>query len=121
MAKVMARLYPKEAAEPIATSVSILGERFHSALKPLIKNFWLMTITMAVSTISTMAMARAFSASTCGRGQPHITWPMETYISTSRKPSDHRSLRRSTGVSWSASGSPAAFSAWASASFTDAP
>jgi len=47
---------------------------------------------------------------------------MEKYISTSRKPSDQKSLRRSFGVSWSASASaPAAGPALCCAPLTDAP
>ena len=47
-------------------------------------------------------------------------WPIEPYISTSKKPSDQHSLRRSRGVSWSARGSgPGSFAA--AAPWTDAP
>ncbi len=43
-----------------------------------------------------------------GSGQPHIIWPMEKYISTSRKPRDAISRRFSLGVSWSSSASRSA-------------
>ena len=42
-------LQRKLAEEPSATSVSMLGARWRRPLKPLMKNFWLMTITMPAS------------------------------------------------------------------------
>ena len=39
---------------------------------------------------------------------PHIMWPMEKYISTSRKPSEAMRRRLSFGVSWSANASRSA-------------
>ena len=96
---ISATLYRKEAEEPSATSVSMLGEPCRSPLKPLTKNFWLTTMTMAVSSSSVSAMAMGLSARKAGSGQCHMTCPMEMYISSTRKPIDHKSRRRSKGVS----------------------
>ena len=48
-------------------------------------------------------------------------WPMEKYISTSRKPTDHRSRRRIRGVSWSSSCCSSALGDDWAAPFSDAP
>ena len=50
-------LHTKDAAEPSATSVSMLGARCHRLLKPETKNFWLITITMAASSSCARPMA----------------------------------------------------------------
>ena len=50
-------LYPKAAAAPSATSVSMFGARCHRLLNPLMKNFWLMTMTMTVSSSCKSPMA----------------------------------------------------------------
>ena len=94
-------LHTKLAMEPMATSVSMLGAPWSSPLKPLMKNFWLMTITMPASRSCTRPMAMWLPSNQWGRGQPHIMCPMEKYISTSRKPSDAIRRRLSLGVSWS--------------------
>ena len=44
-------------------------------------------------------MATWLSVKKRGSGQPHIMWPMEKYISTSRKPTDQISRRLSYGAS----------------------
>ena len=67
-----------------------------------------MTMTMPASSSWTSPMAMWLPSNQWGSGQPHIMWPMEKYISTSRKPSEAISRRRSLGVSWSASASSAA-------------
>ena len=46
-----------KAIEPIATSVSIFGALCHKLLNPLIKNFWLITITIAARIICTIPIA----------------------------------------------------------------
>ena len=53
-------------------------------------------------------MAMWLSAMKAGRGQPHIMWPIDMYISTARKTSDATSLRISAGVSRSLRASSAA-------------
>ena len=70
------------------------------------KNRWLMTMMMTVSSSCVSPMATWLPSKKPGSGQPHIMCPMEKYIRMSRKPSDQQSLRRSFGVSWSASASP---------------
>ena len=57
MANSAHRLYRKDALAPRATRVSMFGERCHRLLKPLMKNFWLMTMMIPVSVISTRPMA----------------------------------------------------------------
>ena len=104
-------LYPKAAVAPSATSVSMLGARCHRLLKPLMKNFWLMTMTATVSKSSSSPMATWLRAKKAGTGQPHIMCPMEKYMSTSKNPSDAISRRLRTGVSRSSSGSGAACAA----------
>ena len=108
-------LHTKLAMEPMATSVSMFGEPWISPLKPLMKNFWLITITMPASSSWTRPMATWLPSNQWGRGQPHIMWPMEKYISTSRKPSEAISRRLSLGVSWSASASRSALGELAAA------
>ena len=110
-------LHTKLAIEPIATSVSMLGERCTSPLKPLMKNFWLITITMPASSSCTSPMAMWLPSNQRGSGQPHIMCPMEKYISTSKKPSEAISRRFSLGVSWSASASSSALVLAAAAAF----
>ena len=51
------KLYINDTPEPIATSVSMLGARFTAALKPLMKNFWFMTMMIPAISISTNPMA----------------------------------------------------------------
>ena len=101
-------LHTKLAMEPMATRVSMLGAPWSSPLKPLMKNFWLMTITMPASSSCTRPMATWLPSNQCGSGQPHIMWPMEKYISTSKKPTDAMRRRFSLGVSWSARASRSA-------------
>ena len=71
------------------------------------KKRWLMTMMMIVSSISVRPMATWLPSRKPGSGQPHIMWPMERYISTSRKPTDAIRRRFSFGVSWSSSASSA--------------
>ena len=53
------------------------------------KNFWLMTMTDARQQQLDQPHGHVVARRTSGgSGQPHIMWPMEKYISTSRKPSD---------------------------------
>ena len=92
-------LYTKDAPDPSATSVSILGARCKSPRKPLMKNRWLMTMTAAVSSSWASPSAAGFAAKKDGRGQPHIVCPMERYMSTSKNPRDAKSRRFRRGVS----------------------
>ena len=50
-------LYTNAAVAPRATSVSMFGARCQSAWKPLMKNFWLMTMMMTVSSNCVRPMA----------------------------------------------------------------
>ena len=86
----------------------MLGAAWARLLKPLMKNFWLMTMTATASSIWTRATATWLPSNQAGRGQPHIICPIEKYISTSRKPREAISRRLSRGVSWSARASRAA-------------
>ena len=72
------------------------------------KNFWFMTIIMIVSSICKSPIATWFLSKKPGRGQPHIMCPMETYMSTIKKPSDAISRFFRTGVSLSLSASSSA-------------
>ena len=66
-------------------------------------------MTVMASSISTRPMATWFPFRKAGSGHPHMLCPMDTYISSRRKPSEAISLRFKTGVSRSASASsPAA-------------
>ena len=116
-------LYTKEAPEPRATRVSMLGALCSSPRKPLMKNFWLMTMMMAASSSWARPMATWFPSKKAGRGQPHIICPMERYIRTAKKPKDASRRRFKTGVSRSfRTSSPAAdCAASAGAPFTAAP
>ena len=107
-------LHTNDAIEPSATSVSMFGARCHKLLKPLIKNFWLMTITIAAKIICKSPIATWFPSNHDGSDHPHIICPIEKYIKTARKPID--AIRRffNTGVSLSFNASSSA--AW----FTDA-
>ena len=105
----------------MATRVSMLGARCHSALQPLMKNRWLMTMTMAESSNSTRPTATWLPSKNPGSGKPHIMCPMDTYINTMRKPRDQRSRRRSFGVSVSFSSSSAADAVFCAAPFLLAP
>ena len=49
--------YTNAAPEPIAISVSIFGAPWNRLLKPLMKNFWLITMTMPASSICTIPIA----------------------------------------------------------------
>ena len=57
MAKSAYVLYTNAAVAPRATSVSMFGARCQSAWKPLMKNFWLMTMMMTVSSSCVRPMA----------------------------------------------------------------
>ena len=69
------------------------------------KNFWLMTMMMPVSSSWARPMATWLSVKKAGRGQPHIICPMDRYIRTSEKPREVNKRRFSAGVSRSFSGS----------------
>ena len=101
-------LQAKDAVDPRATRVSMLGAPWNRLLKPLMKNFWLMTMTMPASSSWTRATAMWLPSNQAGRAQPHIMCPIEKYISTSKKPREATRRRRSLGVSWSARASRAA-------------
>ena len=124
-ARVMASstytLHRKETPEPRATSVSMFGAPCRTLLKPLIKNFWLMTMMIAARSICTMPTATWLPSKKRGRGQPHIMCPMEKYMSTMRKPRE--AIRRffRTGVSRSASSSEPGEGEALCAPFLDAP
>ena len=112
--------------EPRATRVSIFGALCHRLLKPLMKNFWLMTITMAVKINWISPIATWFPSKNAGSGQPHIICPMEKYMRTIRNPTEYQSLRFKTGVSWSFNASSASKDCACTlpsfpAPFTDAP
>ena len=98
-------LYRKAAAEPMDTSVSILGARWSTPFTPEMKNFWLITMTMADSSSSVRAMDRGLSARNDGSGQCHMVCPMEMYMSRTRNATDDTSRRTITGVSVSAKAS----------------
>ena len=51
MAKSAYVLYTKDAPDPSATRVSIFGALWIRPLNPLMKNFWLITITAIVRSI----------------------------------------------------------------------
>ena len=89
-------------------------------LKPLMKNFWLMTMMRAASTICTSPTATGLPSKKAGSGQCHIVWPMEKYMSGSSRHSEAISRRLSVGVSRSFSASSGALCA-ACAPLTDAP
>ena len=65
----------------------MLGARWRRPLKPLTKNFWLMTITAMVSSISNIIRARWLFSKNGGSGQPQSIQPM-IYISGSQKMTD---------------------------------
>ena len=91
MAKRAYVLYPKAAPDPNATSVSILGERCKRLLKPLTKNFWLITMITIVKSIWISPIATWLSFKNPGNGQPHIICPIDRYINKSKKTTDeHR-------------------------------
>ena len=100
--------YRNETPEPRATSVSMFGARWSRPRMPLVKNLWLMSMTIAASSSSSRPIAKWFPSKKAGRGSPSMVCPMETYISTSRKPSELASRRFSTGVSRSRSASSSA-------------
>ena len=79
----------------------MFGALCHRLLKPLIKNFWLITITAIVRRSCKSPIATWFAARKAGTGHPHIICPMEKYMRTRRKPRDQRSRLFSTGVSLS--------------------
>ena len=86
----------------------MFGAPWKRLLKPLTKNFWLITMTMPASSICTIPMATWLPSKKAGSGQPNIMCPMEKYMSTRRKPSDAINLFFRTGVSWSLSASSSA-------------
>ena len=78
-------LYANETPEPSATSVSIFGDRFMIALAPLIKKERLMIRITPERTSSISAAAIGCSVIKRGSGAPHITYPIEIYISGTRR------------------------------------
>ena len=65
-------LYANAENEPIATSVSIFGDSLITPLNPLMKNFWLMTITIAARSISRSPTAIGLLSKNAGIGNPSI-------------------------------------------------
>ena len=108
IAKSATVLYANETPEPSATSVSMFGAPCRSPRRPLVKNFLLISMTIAASSSSIRPSATGLPSRKAGRGKPHIVWPIEIYISTSRNPSELRSRRFRTGVSRSRSASSSA-------------
>ena len=88
----------KDAPEPRATSVSILGAPCIREENPEVKNFPLIIITRAASS-SSKRPRKTWLSNTAGAGQCHIIWPMEKYISTSRTGTEKSSRFFSFGVS----------------------
>ena len=84
----------------------MFGARRQRLLKPLTKNLWLITMTTAVSSCCSRPAATVFAAKNGGSGQPNIVCPMETYISSSQKPSEANSRFLSAAVSRSCCSSP---------------
>ena len=82
----------------------MFGARWISPLKPLMKNFWLTTMTMMVSSISNIIRARWFSAKKAGSGQSHSIQHM-IYIKGIQKITETISRRSIFGVSVSFSSS----------------
>ena len=87
----------------------MFGALCHRLLKPLIKNFWLITMIITVRRSCRSPMATWFSAKNAGTGHPHIICPMEKYIRTIKNPKEARSRFFRTGVSWSARASSSAW------------
>ena len=83
------------------------------------KNFWLITITIAAKIIWTSPIATWFPSNHAGSGQPHIICPIEKYIRTTKNPIDAINLLFNTGVSLSASASSSA--EWFTDALVDAP
>ena len=110
MTNKAARLYANDAPEPRATRVSIFGALWMSPLKPLMKNFLFITMMIKERIICSRPRPTGLSSNQAGTGQPHITCPMEKYMSTHKKPMEVRSLLMRTGVSWSSRASSSAFS-----------
>ena len=109
MANSAYTLHPNEAAAPSETSVSMFGEPRSRLFVPLMKNSWLMTMTIPASSSWTRPMATWLPSNQPGSGQPHIMWPIEKYIRMSRKTTDAMSRFLRCGVWWSTSASvPAA-------------
>ena len=94
-------LYAKDAPDPSATSVSIFGALCSKLVKPLIKNFWLMTMTRIVRSIWYNPIATWLPARKDGNGQFHIICPIDTYISGIRITTDEIRRFLNFGVSWS--------------------
>ena len=100
----------------------MLGAPWSRPLKPLTKNFWLITITAPVSSSCSNPRATGFPWKKAGTGQPPMVWPMEKYISTARKTRELMRRFFSTGVSWSArASSPWAARAEGAAPLAEAP
>ena len=81
------------------TNVSILGDRRHKAVNPLMKKRRLITITTAAKTHCIRPIHNGRSANTAGNGKRHIVYPMEKYISAAKKTSDTNKRRKMRGVS----------------------
>ena len=98
--------YTKAAPAPRATRLSILGALCRMPLKPLTKNRWFMTMMIPVSSSCIRPIAMGFASSASGSGHPHMLWPMDRYMSRSRKPREEKRRFFKAGVSLSASVSP---------------
>ncbi len=71
----------------------MFGARCHSAWKPLMKEFLVDDHDGDRQQHLRQAHRDVVAVKERGSGQPHIMWPIEKYISTSRKPSDQSSRR----------------------------
>ena len=107
--KSSTREYPKDAAEPRATSVSMLGAPCLKDPNPDVKNLPLMTMMIRARRSSRSPRATWFSKIS-GTGHPHIMCPMLKYMRTMRKTAEVISLFLSLGVSVSLSASSSALS-----------
>ena len=55
----------------------MLGAPWSRLLKPLMKNFWLMTMTMPDKSSCTSPTAMWLPSNQAGSGKPHMEYPME--------------------------------------------
>ena len=111
-----AREYTKDAVDPSATRVSMLGAPWNKDLYPEVKNFPFIIMTAMARSISKVPRNTWFSKA-AGAGQPHIMWPMEKYIRTSSIMTEKISRFLSLGVSVSLSEASSAHDGALPASF----
>ena len=86
-------LYPNDAAEPMATSVSMFGAPCKRPFAPFRKNRLWITKTTAARTACRDAFTAGFSRN-AGNGSPNIR-PIARYIKRSTKPTERNRLLRS--------------------------